>query len=318
VRRAASEALPAAVTVRCPACGRTVTTTQSGNTTRCPVRAGGCGTAIPVPAGLTRPPVRLACGGCGHVWATRAKGGGVIRCPACSKARRVPVSLRADAEAWQQQPRPRRRRQDVAPRPPRRVSPVPLGRQLGALLGGGHQAAEVPPRPRPAAAGKGERRPIGCAACGHTWHTRAKAGSTLRCPSCGYARRVPGERPRQDAPAPRRAAPAPLRTAPADPAAAAEWERREYARRERVCMVTGTLGGRFRVWFTPHDGCEVLDCLLPTAQQDCPAPLAVVVEFTDAYGGESAAYACAEHGPALAAQAAGALHVAVEVRPLRR
>ncbi|GLW04665.1 hypothetical protein [Streptomyces lavendulae] len=54
-----AEHLPAAIEVQCPVCGRTVTTGQSGNTTRCPKMRGGCGTPIPVPAGTTRSPVEL-------------------------------------------------------------------------------------------------------------------------------------------------------------------------------------------------------------------------------------------------------------------
>ncbi|MCX4547221.1 hypothetical protein [Streptomyces sp. NBC_01565] len=46
----------------------------------------------------------------------------------------------------------------------------------------------------PIAVPAGTTRPpveLDCYDCGHTWTTRAKAGSTVRCPGCSHPRRVP-------------------------------------------------------------------------------------------------------------------------------
>jgi hypothetical protein len=90
-----AEALPSFINVKCPACGSRVTTRQSGNTTRCAVASGGCGTAFYVPAGFTRPLVGVTCRACCRAWSTRAAAGSTIRCPACSHSCRVPVNIRA-------------------------------------------------------------------------------------------------------------------------------------------------------------------------------------------------------------------------------
>lgn len=55
---------------------------------------------------------------------------------------------------------------------------------------------------------------LDCAACGHKWETRAKAGNVTRCPSCKHARRVPTP-PAAPEPVPVVSVPPPAVSAPA-------------------------------------------------------------------------------------------------------
>jgi DNA-directed RNA polymerase subunit RPC12/RpoP len=121
------EELPSSVCFRCPACGRVITTRQSGNTTRCPPRGGGCGASFYIPAGLTRPAVPLRCYACGCQWSTHAKEGSTVRCPECEHPRRVPTGARAPRRSPAPAPK------TPAPRPVREKTPV------------------LPPQPRPTA-----------------------------------------------------------------------------------------------------------------------------------------------------------------------
>lgn len=121
-----AEKLPARVKVQCPSCGRPVTTSQAGNTTRCPVDRVGCGAAIPVPAGLTRPPVPLVCYSCSHAWTSRARAGSTVRCPACEKPRRVPTgSRRPSPVPAPKTPAPRASRERLPARPRKRRQAAP-------------------------------------------------------------------------------------------------------------------------------------------------------------------------------------------------
>lgn len=84
-------------------------------------------------------------------------------------------------------------------------------------------------------------------------------------------------------------------------------------------MITRSFGGPLLVWYDAEPGtCEVVDTRLPREQQRCPQPVTCAAWFTEYDGTESWAYACARHGAPLAQQAAGAVYITGEVRPLRR
>lgn len=99
----------------------------------------------------------------------------------------------------------------------------------------------------------GSTRPpvtVDCYACGHEWGTRAREGSTVRCPSCKHPRRVPtGARDRIDPGAPRV-----YREEPAERPAP-----RDYRPAESGRGLLGSLAGLFRAG-APDDSRRI-DCL---------------------------------------------------------
>lgn len=305
------EELPAAVTVVCPVCGRGVTSRQSGNTTRCPVARGGCGTAFTVPAGSTRPPVPLLCRKCGHGWDSRAKSGSTVRCPSCSHPRRVPSGSRsitppsAAPVRYAPAPPPRAGR-TVTPPPP---EPRGFLARLGALF---RVPDDWEPTPETVA--------LNCYRCGHEWDSTAAPGNTIRCPECKHPRRVPAgtapapaaTRPTPTArPALRPVPPSPTRAAtptPSRPAAPAPAPLsspadavREERRMQSVGMAFRSLGGPWFVYYgTPAGICESMNVNeLPPAQQCTARATHAVRVWHDMYG-ETYARACQSHAEAMA------------------
>lgn len=331
-RNFGAEELPAAVTVVCDVCGRPVTTRLSGNTTRCPKRAGGCGAPITVPTGSTRPPVAVDCYACGHRWNTRAREGGTVRCPECSHPRRIPTGCRDRIDPGA----PRVYREQPTERPaPARPSPREDGRGFLATLGD---------LLRPPAAPPGQM--IGCLHCPARWRTTAAPGNAVRCPKCrrmrriptGPARPAPAPRKAPAAPAPRRAPAAPIPTFPAlalpvraapTPAAPTgtapgpidpgTLTRAETDRRDRVCQVVRSLsaGVGLLVWYNRPPGyCEALDTTQLPDAQCCPQRAAVAVRFVQG-ATDTHAYACRAHAGPLAALANRSEHITATVHPLR-
>ncbi len=320
-----AESLPASVTVVCPECGREIVTRQSGNTTRCPKRSGGCGASIPVPAGSTRPPVEVECYGCGHPWRTRAKEGSTVRCPECRHPRRVPSRSRDGLDPGRPRPAPSSTPR-AASRPPAPAPSTPARGLFGSLF-----------RPSPAPAPEPEPEPeeegqwIDCLHCEEEWWTTAAPGNTVRCPECRKARRIPSapveeveeEDPeeedraaqRADLLATVRAAHAEMRQTRQQRAAVPRQQTREdrqraakdERRRSSVCSLVTSLGGALRVRYDAAPGqCEVMDTTQPRERQHCPERATLAVWFTNAMSGAVPAYTCSSHAEPL--RYLGSLH----------
>ncbi|MDA5283705.1 hypothetical protein [Streptomyces sp. Isolate_45] len=273
-----AEHLPAAIEVRCPVCGRTVTTGQSGNTTRCPTTRGGCGTPIPVPAGTTRPPVDLDCYECGHTWTTRAKAASTVRCPDCSHPRRVPTAARAEDA-----PPP------ATPLPARRPAPPTAPRRDPAPRPAPQERAEDDAQAERESA---ERR-------ADTRRALAELRAVLR-PSTAPAqapRPAPAGRrpPQQPAPTPGQRF-TPRSEAVRGPVTAPATARRRTA----AAAFLDALGGALRLRTdASHGGCEVTDPARPPEHRACNQPAELTVQFTDHRGRQTPVHACTTHAEAL-------------------
>ncbi|MFJ6940932.1 hypothetical protein [Streptomyces sp. NPDC101132] len=281
----AAEHLPAAVTMRCPVCGRDVTTSQSGNTTRCPKTRGGCGTPIPVPAGTTRPPVELDCYDCGHTWTTRAKAGSTVRCPGCSHPRRVPAAARAE-DAPPPAPLPARR-PAPPPTPPRR-DPAPRSPRQDPAEDDAQAEQE-----------RAQRR-------ADTRRALAELRAALRPSTAPAAPAAPAARTAPAASAPRRApqqpAPAPGRRFTPRPEAVRGPVTAPATARRRTAAAAflDALGGALRLRAdAPPGGCEALDPTRPLEHRACGQLAALTVQFTDQRGRHTLVHACTTHAEAL-------------------
>jgi DNA-directed RNA polymerase subunit RPC12/RpoP len=100
----------------CRGCGKSFRTTLRGNTTRCPHchaprhvpinqdwEGSKASPASSAPA-LSRDPVEVACGFCGHTWQSWAASGQSVRCPKCHHSRRVPARSKARQAPTRQAP----------------------------------------------------------------------------------------------------------------------------------------------------------------------------------------------------------------------
>lgn len=269
-----SESLPARVKVVCPKCGRTITTGQSGNSTRCPISRGGCGTTVYVPAGQTRPPVTLICRHCRSLWDTRAAAGNMVRCPSCKAPRRVPAAIRKEPE--------------YAPAPERRP----------------HRPAAPRSTPRPAPAPTPVRRPAPAATpvptlAGLLRGLTRPAPTTRRPPDPAPAPSEwpPPAPPYRPAPPVGRGIPTPGRVAPAPPDSS-----RDRRRRDSAGQLVTSMGGALRLAYdTPHGMCEVMDVSQPRDRQRCRGVASRGVVFWSQLSQEVTAYACPAHAVTLAA-----------------
>ncbi|WP_371584534.1 hypothetical protein [Streptomyces sp. NBC_01314] len=276
-----------------------------------------------IPTGLTRPPVAVACYGCGHRWNTRAREGGTVRCPECSHPRRVPTGCRDRIDPGA----PRVYREEAPP--PKRPAPA---REDGPGL-----LSSLASLFRPAAAPPG--RVIGCLHCPARWRTTAAPGNSVRCPDCGKSRRIPTGPARRatatrTAPATAASRPAlpslaaPLIT-PARPALAPAGPRgpidpqtlplREQNRRDRACQTVRSLaaGTGLYAWYNqPPGACEALDSNQLPDEQRCPHRASHAVRYAQG-GTDTHVYACTEHARRLAALADRAEYVTATVHPLR-
>jgi hypothetical protein len=94
--------------------------------------------------------------------------------------------------------------------------------------------------------------------------------------------------------------------------------RRDERRRDVVCLIARTVGGRYRVWWdTPAGQCEVLDLERDRTEQRCPRRPTHAVTLSSSYQEPQPAYACAEHATLLHATIGGA-GLSVSTAPLRR
>lgn len=277
-----TEHLPAAVTLQCPMCGRTVTTGQSGNTTRCPKTRGGCGAAIPVPAGVTRPPVDVDCRECGHTWATRAKGGATIRCPECAHPRRVPTAARTTAVPAAVTPRPAPARRTARPTPRRAPAPRPAPRDTAP-----DEWAEDDRETDQERAGRhaSTRRLLE-----ELRELRRPAQAPTPAPARPPVRPAPQPAP----PSGRRFTPRPA-SAPAPVTAPAAARRRTAA-----AAFLDALGGALRLRTdAPYGGCEALDPTQPLEHRACGQRAALTVQFTDQRGRQTLIHTCTTHAETL-------------------
>ncbi|MFE2553656.1 hypothetical protein ACFXGI_34765 [Streptomyces sp. NPDC059355] len=280
----AAEDLPAAITVCCPMCGREVTTSQSGNTTRCPKKRGGCGTPIPVPAGTTRPPVELDCYDCGHTWTTRAKAGSTVRCPGCSHPRRVPTAARAeDVEDLPPAP-PLPARRPAQPTAPRR-DPAPRPVRQDRAEDDAQAERERAERRADTRRALDELRAV----------LRPSAAPSAQPPRSTPAAAAPRRVPQQPAPTPgKRFTPRP--EAVRGPVTAPATARRRTA----AAAFLDALGGALRLRTdAPHGGCEALDPTQPPEHRACRQQAALTVQFTDQRGRHTPVHACTTHAETL-------------------
>lgn len=290
------------VQVECRACGHHYRTQVRGGNTRCPeCRASRyvrrdqewegpvpetlAGTASRAERVGARAPVWVECR-CGNAWQSRAKDRTTLRCPECGTGVRVP----------------HRTHDNTGPTDPREVRTAPPRPRI----------ADRPPAP---AAWEEDDTPDTTATPRPVLPAAAPGGflanllRAMQTPTpAGPPRPVPAPaRPSRPAAPPRPAPVAPV----ADPG-------RDRLRRDRMCQITATARGRYRVWYDQPPGtCEALDTSLRREEQRCPASPARAVTFTSRWGEDGTAYACLRHAPCLAEIADDLSGVSAHITPLR-